>query len=163
MSLAITARVGEPFFVLDLFEAGQHKNIDQSGNGNKGIFLHNIRTLGVPEDKVVIHEGSSTEMPAQQLCTEFGTGFRFLSIDGGHAKDIVINDLAFAECCLVDGGIASMVGVFPPRLVGTCRLLPTWRCAPRRGNRPLPSHQSQLACLGCTHTGTLHGIAVCQG
>lgn len=155
MSLAVTARVGEPFFVLDLFESGQHKNIDQSGNGNKGIFLHNIRTLGVPEDKVVIHEGSSTEMPVQQLCTEFGTGFRFLSIDGGHAKDIVLNDLAFAECCLVDGGIASMVGVDPPRSPrGACAACPSDAVlAPRRGRLPLPGHQV-AACMatGCFHT-----------
>ncbi|KAG2439997.1 hypothetical protein HXX76_004114 [Chlamydomonas incerta] len=108
MSVALTARVGEKLFALDLFERNQDKNVDASGGGNMGIFKHNARTLGFPEQDIVIVEGMSSSITPGQLCSKIGYGFRFLSIDGGHTKEILLNDMKFAECCLQDGGIAAL-------------------------------------------------------
>lgn len=87
ISLALTARKGEPLFALDLF-GQQSKNLDKSGNGDRNIFLHNVAAVGIKPETVVIHEGLSTDLSDAQMCQKVGARFRFLSIDGGHTKDI---------------------------------------------------------------------------
>ncbi|KAG2486223.1 hypothetical protein HYH03_015048 [Edaphochlamys debaryana] len=86
LSIALTARVGEPLLALDLF-ADQHKNVDGSGNGDQGIFRSNLQLAGFPAEAI-------KTLQARRLhrC---------------HTKEIVMNDLVFAEHALVEGGIVA--------------------------------------------------------
>eukprot|EP00955_Chlamydomonas_euryale_P067075 359736-Chlamydomonas_euryale.AAC.3 len=47
-------------------------------------------------------------MSVSEMCSTVTAPFRFLSIDGGHTKEVVFSDMRFAECHLEDGGIVAM-------------------------------------------------------
>lgn len=153
IALALTARKGEPLFALDLFQAQQSKNLDKSGFGDRKIFLHNVATVGIPPEAVAIHEGLSTDLSDAQMCQKVGARFRFLSIDGGHTKDIVLNDMKFAECCLVDGGIAAMDDYsnmfWPGVLEGASAYFDRYGSASRLA--PLMMHGNKLYVTTKTH------------
>ncbi|KAG2486225.1 hypothetical protein HYH03_015050 [Edaphochlamys debaryana] len=139
LSIALTARVGEPLLALDLF-ADQHKNVDGSGNGDQGIFRSNLQLAGFPAEAIKTLQGASTDVSADTFCSALGPsmGIRFFSIDGGHTKEIVMNDLVFAEHALVEGGIVAAddysnlywpgvvdgVGAYFERNAATTRLAP---------------------------------------
>jgi predicted O-methyltransferase YrrM len=100
--LALMARADETAVFLDLFER-QAENIDASGRGSREIVERNLETWAVGR-RVEIIQANSLEL-------DFGVvpglkaGVRLAHIDGGHYREIVLNDLAKTEAVLVDGGV----------------------------------------------------------
>lgn len=97
LSLALTARRDEQLWALDIFEE-QGKNVDHSGKGDFGIFSENVKAIGIDAKDILVTKKASTEFNVSDLCDFVPQRFRFLSIDGGHTREIVYNDLKFAEC-----------------------------------------------------------------
>lgn len=97
LSLALTARKDEQLWALDIFEQ-QGKNVDDSGKGDFGIFSENVKAIGIDAKDMLVTKKASTEFSVSDLCDFVPQRFRFLSIDGGHTREIVYNDLKFAEC-----------------------------------------------------------------
>ncbi|KAJ9532951.1 hypothetical protein QJQ45_018026 [Haematococcus lacustris] len=110
ISMALLGKQGEHILALDLFEQGQDKNIDRSGNGRSDIMRDNLKAVNFSgNNHLTVHTGASTELNCAQFCGLLGgQPLRLFHIDGGHTADIVLNDLAFADCALADGGIVMM-------------------------------------------------------
>ncbi|KAL6759991.1 hypothetical protein V8C86DRAFT_2561964 [Haematococcus lacustris] len=110
ISMALLGKQGEHILALDLFEQGQDKNIDRSGNGRSDIMRGNLKAVNFSgNNHLTVHTGASTELNCAQFCGLLGgQPLRLFHIDGGHTADIVLNDLAFADCALADGGIVMM-------------------------------------------------------
>jgi hypothetical protein len=87
---------GEKAIAIDIFEQ-QHLNIGHSGNGNLEIFEQNLRRYG-EYSKTKIISASSLDVTADEI-KGISSGLRFVSIDGGHWYDAVMNDLTLAASC----------------------------------------------------------------
>jgi methyltransferase family protein len=93
----------ESAVAIDIFSK-QQLNVDHSGAGDLAAFQRNLRRHA-DTDRLVIHEGGSTELTSAELL-ELGRGpFRMISIDGGHTAEITEHDLATSEGALTRGGI----------------------------------------------------------
>jgi len=101
LAIAIGARSGEVAYAIDIFDK-QNLNIDKSGSGNLDKFLANCRKFPL-RATVMPLAMSSLELARREK--EFLTPLRFLSIDGGHTRDITRNDLEIADRILVEQGI----------------------------------------------------------
>lgn len=80
---------GERAVAIDLFE-DQDQNIDGSGAGDLSVLERNVATFLAP-DVVIPIRGNSTALQSRDI-TQHGA-LRFLSIDGGHTKEITLSDL----------------------------------------------------------------------
>lgn len=88
---------------IDLFSL-QHLNFEGSGAGDLERFKKNL-IRHADTRHLVIHEGDSTMLTANDL-VRLGNGpLRLISIDGGHTPEITAHDLGTAEGALADGGI----------------------------------------------------------
>jgi hypothetical protein len=95
---------------IDLFSQ-QHLNVDRSGAGDLERFKRNLHRHADTQ-RLVVHEGDSTQLTAENLL-QLGRGpFRFISIDGGHSAEITAHDLATAEGALAEGGIVILDDCF---------------------------------------------------
>lgn len=93
----------EPAVAIDLFSQ-QDLNVDHSGAGDLARFKRNLRRHA-DADRLMIHEGDSTQLSSNDLL-ELGRGpFRLISIDGGHTAEITAHDLVTSEGALAEGGI----------------------------------------------------------
>jgi len=93
----------ETAVAIDLFSQ-QHLNVDHSGAGDLERFKQNLRRHA-DTDRLILHEGNSTQLTSAQLL-ELGRGpFRLISVDGGHTAEITEHDLATSEGALAKGGI----------------------------------------------------------
>jgi len=101
IALACAALPGDPLYAIDIFEQ-QHLNLDYSGKGDRDKFLANVQRYA-PEAKVSVLAMSSLDIRGRER--EFLEPLRFLSIDGGHTRDVTRNDLEIADAILVDGGM----------------------------------------------------------
>ena len=110
LALACAARPGERLFAIDVFER-QDLNVDGSGCGNREIFERNLRTFA-PDANVTILPMSSVEVRGREREIFGAQGLRFLSIDGGHTRELTRNDLEIADAALVDGGICCVDDIF---------------------------------------------------
>jgi methyltransferase family protein len=97
--LALGARPDETIHALDVFDQ-QHLNTDQSGSGDEAIFLSNVQRFA-PTAKVNVIKMSSTD---RRVRKQLGR-LRFLSIDGGHTRELTKNDLRVADAVLTDKGM----------------------------------------------------------
>lgn len=102
LALAIAARRSEILYAIDIF-GRQDLNIDRSGLGNFDVFKSNCEKFAPHPEQVKALEMSSLELKGKEK--EFLTPLRFLSIDGGHTRDITLNDIEIAERILVPGGM----------------------------------------------------------
>ena len=116
LALAAGARVSETILALDIFDgtdiASERPDYDVAayGQGNQAKFMANL-TEFFPQAKVVTIVRSSTDLRGRER--EFGMmGLRFLSIDGGHTRQITVNDLQIADACLADDGVCCLDDVF---------------------------------------------------
>jgi len=101
---------GEAAVAVDLF-SHQELNIDHSGEGDLERFKRNLKRHA-DTNRLVVHEGDSTQLSAAQL-RELGRGpLRLISIDGGHTAEITAHDLATAEGALAEGGIVILDDCF---------------------------------------------------
>lgn len=93
-----------PAVAIDLFDSGQHMNIDGSGNGNLAIFQDNLRKFDRHNGRnVTCVSADSTTLTPDQL--PIRDGYRIISIDGGHTAEHTISDLHFAERALHPCGL----------------------------------------------------------
>lgn len=113
--LATTLQPGERAIAIDVFDE-QSQNADVAGYdevGSTGIhsltqqaFLDNAKTYCPESDIAVIKRSSLDVMPHDIL--DLGAKVRFFSIDGGHTRDVLLNDLRLAEATLAPHGIISI-------------------------------------------------------
>jgi hypothetical protein len=115
LGLHLLRRDGEPSLAVDLF-GDQERNVDSSGRGDVEKFRANV-ALWATDDGLVVHQGDSTQLTAEQVRDLVG-GVRLFSVDGGHTAEIVQSDMALAEACLVDGGVVIADDVFNQRWPG---------------------------------------------
>jgi hypothetical protein len=110
--LAMLRAPGEKAFACDVFER-QELNRDGSGGGNsdRAIFERNLLEHLGSLTGIVIASQSSDTLSQEYVAAHAGP-IRVLSIDGGHWRDIVVNDLCVAASCLHENGIAILDDVF---------------------------------------------------
>lgn len=104
---------GETAVAVDVF-ADQHKNIDQSGAGDRAKFEANL-ARHAPGARVRIIQGSSLDLGDLGFRDN---RFRLFSIDGGHSALATRNDLELAEACAVPGGIVALDDLLSPQWLG---------------------------------------------
>ncbi len=88
---------------IDVFE-DQGKNLDLSGSGDFVSFWKNLERFGIDSSRVHVVKGSSENVSSGYILQHVGP-VRFFSVDGGHWKSIVQNDLFLAEQSLSNEGV----------------------------------------------------------
>ena len=102
--LSLFIKNDEKAVAIDLFE-NQSENIDNSGCGDKAIFISNLKQFNPNTNNICIVNKNSTTISSADLFDLTDQKFRFISIDGGHTSEIVYSDLNLANSVLADGGI----------------------------------------------------------
>jgi hypothetical protein len=119
------ASTGQHDMVIDVFD-DQHLNLDQSGQGDKAVFLRNLERFGGDLARVHILQKSSLEVQPTEITQAIGRPTLF-SIDGGHTAECTLNDLGLADATLAERGIVILDDVFnefwPEVAVGTMSFL----------------------------------------
>ena len=95
---------------IDVF-GDQELNIDNSGKGDLAAFRKNVERWS-SLDAVVIHQGDSTKLHADELRELARGDIRLFSVDGGHTDSIVFSEMNLAEATLASGGIVVADDVF---------------------------------------------------
>ena len=92
-------------FAIDVFER-QDLNIDSSGLGIREKFVDNLKLYDYKHhgDNVTIIEDDSTN-PASDIKYIPEGSIRFMSVDGGHTVEHVMNDMKIAERILSNEGV----------------------------------------------------------
>lgn len=111
--VALAAFSGQSkLYAIDVF-GDQEKNIDQSGSGDRAIFIKNLQDAGIEIDRLVIDERMSEGVSADDIRGAVGP-VKFFHIDGGHHFDAVISDIDLATKVMADDGIVVLDDVFRP-------------------------------------------------
>jgi hypothetical protein len=108
--LYLTTAADESAIAIDVFGA-QHLNLDQSGRGDKDVFLSHARRFSRSLDGLRIIEESSLNLTPDHLHAE-GAPVRIFSIDGAHTAEATLSDLQLAEAAIADHGIVVLDDVF---------------------------------------------------
>jgi len=106
IALCLALRDEQNAYAIDLFDAQEH-NLDRSGRGNREAFLNNLKAFAIRQDQFVIDARPSNEVSTGDILNRVGM-VRFFSVDGGHWREIVINDLRLAESVLADAGVIAL-------------------------------------------------------
>lgn len=104
--LCMTLKSDEQALCIDLFN-DQKKNLDSSGKGDFDAFKKNIEKHGIDFSMIRILKGSSEDVKPDDILAQVGP-VRFFSVDGGHWKSIVQNDLILAENTLSAEGVIAL-------------------------------------------------------
>jgi len=104
--LCLALQGPEKALCIDIFEDQTH-NLDASGFGSREILEKNLARYAAPMDKVRILKASSFDVTPAQIRDLVGE-VRFFSVDGGHWRDIVVNDLNLAAAVLHEGGVIAL-------------------------------------------------------
>jgi len=104
--LCLALKGAEKALCIDIFE-DQALNKDRSGFGSRQILEKNLARFEAPMEKVSILAASSFDVTAAQIRNLVGE-VRFFSVDGGHWRDIVVNDLNLAAAVLHEGGVIAL-------------------------------------------------------
>jgi hypothetical protein len=107
--LKLTALSSEKCFALDVF-GQQQFNVDNSGFGDRDIFLRNVCRWTGDTDITVIQSSSLDVKPAD-LIDAVGR-CRLVSVDGGHTEDITHSDLQLVESVLMERGVVILDDFF---------------------------------------------------
>lgn len=102
--LDLLTREGENALAIDVFD-DQHLNYDQSGKGDRQIFLNNINTYVKNQANLRIFQGDSSTLDGEQIREYAGGKIRLFSIDGSHTKEMTYHDLMTASQAIESGGI----------------------------------------------------------
>ena len=108
IALACSSSTDEQLYAIDVFDQ-QTLNLDQSGQGNRDAFMANVGRFA-PEARVKVLAMSSLDLRGNEH--RMLEPLRFLSIDGGHTRDVTLNDLEIADTILVDGGMCCVDDIF---------------------------------------------------
>lgn len=132
--LATTLQDGETAIAIDVFD-DQTKNADVRGYddvGSTGIHtlteraLHENATRFCPRAQLSVIKSSSLDVRPADILNR-GDKIRFFSIDGGHTRDVLLNDLKLAEETLAPHGIISIDDImnleWPGVVTGAVRFL----------------------------------------
>lgn len=117
--LAAAARPDERCIAVDIFN-NQSLNVDRSGNGDFGQFSTYIDTL-FPHirPQLNIIQGDSMSIPASAASKILGSEkIRLFSVDGGHTKHHVLNDMCIAQEMLAGGGFVLLDDFLGPHWPG---------------------------------------------
>lgn len=99
-------KTGDQALCIDLFD-DQEKNLDASGEGDFNTFKKNIEKHDIDFSLIQILKGSSEDVKPDDILEQVGP-VRFFSVDGGHWKSIVQNDLILAEKTLSPEGVIAL-------------------------------------------------------
>lgn len=127
-AMALLTDDNELYIAIDVFN-DQHRNIDNSGKADLLRFKENtMRYVGdhdhINSRLLIIQSDSlklTSEMIAMQIIPRgkrFLSGCRLMSIDGGHTRAHVLNDLKLAERSIVDGGVVILDDFLHPKWPG---------------------------------------------
>jgi hypothetical protein len=114
----------ERAIAIDIFDR-QELNRDYSGRGNRKKFEQNVRYYG-DSSKVEIISASSLDITIDKI-KQFTSALRFVSIDGGHWYDAVINDLTLAASCASPECIVAIDDFFNPDFPEVAAACYCWR------------------------------------
>jgi hypothetical protein len=106
IALAMCLKNNEKAYGIDIFDK-QEFNLDNSGKGSFFEFKKNLEKFNIPNETLVIDNRQSEIINRLDIIEKVGR-IRFFSIDGGHWKDVVSNDLFLAENTLIDGGVIAL-------------------------------------------------------
>ena len=104
--LCMALRSDERALCIDLFD-DQSKNLDSSGRGDFHAFQENLSKFQIDASRIHLVKGSSEDVTCDDILRQVGP-VRFFSVDGGHWKSIVQNDLRLAERCLSPDGVLAL-------------------------------------------------------
>ena len=127
-ALALLTENDELYIAIDVFE-DQHRNIDHSGIANSLRFKESaLKYVGDYDElisRLVTIRSDSLKLTSEMLSirimnmgTQFLKGVRLMSIDGGHTRLHVLNDLKLAEKSIVDGGVIIVDDFLHPKWPG---------------------------------------------
>lgn len=103
IALCLGLQPGEMAYAIDIFE-DQAKNLDRSGLGDRAQFEANLERFGIEKGTVFIDARGSDEVAPHDILSKVGP-VRVFSVDGGHWREIVVNDLKLAASVLSDHGV----------------------------------------------------------
>lgn len=110
--LMMLLRKDEHAIAIDLFE-DQHLNIDGSGKGDREILMGNLERFCPKQmSQLAVLTGDSTKMKPGAIRAAGRNPVRLFSVDGGHTRDIVLNDLFLAADSLHEAGVVVADDVF---------------------------------------------------
>ena len=98
VGLAHLAKNHEKLWACDVFE-DQALNVDGSGFGDRSAFERACQSNGIGNEDVDVNSGGSADI------TQLPYRFRLFSVDGGHTRELTVNDLTVAASHLEEGGI----------------------------------------------------------
>ena len=104
--LCMALRSDESALCIDIFD-DQSRNMDFSGKGDFSIFQENLARFQIEPSRIRVFKGSSEDINSDHILEQVGP-VRFFSIDGGHWRSIVRNDLRLAEKTLMAGGVIAL-------------------------------------------------------
>jgi hypothetical protein len=125
IGLGLLQRASEHSVAIDVF-GEQELNIDNSGKGDLAVFRKNVQRWS-SLNNVIVHQGDSTALDADELRKLGGAEIRLFSVDGGHTDSIVFSDMNVAEATITPDGIVIADDIFneewPGVATGTLRYL----------------------------------------
>lgn len=101
----------------DLFER-QSENIDNSGSGDRRIFLQNSTNFGIKSENVNAITINSNDLSFNDVIDYCGDRPVLFSIDGAHTEYATQNDLSIAAESLASDGVVMLDDVFNPNFPG---------------------------------------------
>jgi hypothetical protein len=115
-SIAVAALRGDHhrFFAVDLFGKLQQQNVSCSGAGDKESLMHNMASFYEDLEFMHVIDANSLDLKSG----DFGSGFSFCHIDGGHSARETYHDLILCSECLVPGGLLALDDYFNPSYPG---------------------------------------------
>jgi hypothetical protein len=127
-AMALLTNENELYIAIDVFD-DQHRNIDHSGKASLQRFKENTLKHVGNHDKtcvnlLVVKTDSlrlTPEMLGLQIMNrgkKYLNGIRLMSVDGGHTRTHVLNDLKLAEKSIVDGGVVILDDFMNPKWPG---------------------------------------------
>lgn len=99
-------------YAIDIF-GRQDLNVDDSGRGDKDVFVKNLERFAVDSGRVVIDERLSNDVSASDVISAVGE-IDFFHIDGGHHFSAVTNDLNLARSTVADTGVVAIDDTYRP-------------------------------------------------
>ncbi len=113
----------EKAFSIDIFDLNHLSKDRPNPKSNPALnqllemFLSNVRVHAGTIDDIHTFRDTSDNVAAQDILSKVGK-VRLFSIDGGHTKELVINDLELADATLCEQGVVIFDDCFKPEWPG---------------------------------------------
>lgn len=113
----------EKAFGIDIFDQNQLSKDRPNPKPDHALrqilqeFLDNVKTHAGSSDDIHTIRGSSDNVRAEDILSTVGA-VRLFSIDGGHTKELVLNDLELAASTLCEHGVVIFDDCFKPEWPG---------------------------------------------